>query len=78
MECKVIGYTKGKGKFEGLVGAIICELPNKIVFKIGSGLKVKNRKNPPPINSIITFSYKEFTKYKKPRFPTYLRVRKDL
>ena len=75
MECKVIGYTKGKGKFEGLIGAIICKLENKITFKIGSGFSLENRKHPPQIGSIITFSYKEFTKYGKPRFPSFVRLK---
>jgi len=75
MECKVIGYTKGKGKFLGLMGAIKCKLDNSIVFKIGSGFNLEERKNPPKKDAIITFKYKEFTKYGKPRFPVYLRVR---
>ena len=74
-ECEVISYTKGKGKFIDLVGAIKCKLNNGIIFKIGSGLSNKQRKNPPKIGDIITFKYKEFTKYGKPRFPIYLRVR---
>ncbi|MEA2016806.1 MAG: DNA ligase [Campylobacterota bacterium] len=74
-ECEVIGYTKGKGKFTGLVGAVKCKLENGIMFKIGSGFSLDERKNPPKIGDIITFKYKEFTKYGKPRFPTYLRIR---
>ena len=74
-ECKVIGYTKGKGKYQNLIGAIKCKLRNGIIFKIGSGLKLKDRKNPPQIGDIITFKYKELTKNKKPRFPVFLRIR---
>ena len=73
-ECEVLGYTKGKGKFEGLVGAIICRLDNGIEFKIGSGLKRKDRENPPKIGAKITFKYQNITKYGKPRFPVYLRL----
>ena len=76
-ECKVIGYTKGKGKFENMMGSVICKLPNSIEFKIGSGFSKKERIYPPKIGTIITFKYKEFTKYGKPRFPVYLRVRVD-
>lgn len=74
-ECEVIGYTKGKGKFKGMVGAVKCKLENGIEFKIGSGLTNKTRKNPPNIGDIITFKYQELTKYGKPRFPVYLRIR---
>jgi len=75
-ECKVIGYTKGKGKYAGKVGALIC-LKDGVKFKIGSGLSNRDRTNPPKIGSIITFKYKELTKNKKPRFPVFLRVREE-
>ena len=38
-ECKIIGYTQGKGKYLDKVGAIICQFPNQITFKIGSGME---------------------------------------
>ena len=74
-ECKIIGYTQGKGKFLDSVGAIICQLPNQITFKIGSGMDKNFRKIPPKIGTIITFKYQNITKYGKPRFPVYLRIR---
>jgi len=73
-ECKVIGYTKGKGKNRGKVGSLICKFKN-ITIKIGSGLTEKLREVPPKIGTIITFKYKELSKYGKPRFPVFLRVR---
>ena len=76
-ECKVIGYTKGKGKYKGMLGALICELPHKIVFKIGSGFTLKQRSNPPKIGNIVTFKYKEWTKNGKPRFPVFLRITEE-
>ncbi len=74
-ECKVLGYTQGKGKYTNFVGALKCQLPNGVKFKVGSGLSDAQRKNPPQLGSLITFRYKEFTKYHKPRFPVFLRVR---
>ena len=74
-ECEVIGYTKGKGKLKNLMGAIKCKLQNGIKFKIGTGFSKLQRQNPPIIGDIITFKYKEFTKYGKPRFPVFLKVR---
>ena len=73
-ECIVRGYTKGHGKFEGLVGALICEWRDKRL-KIGSGLSVEERKNPPALGSEITFKYNGLTKYGNPKFPVFLRVR---
>lgn len=75
MECEIIGFTDGNGKYSGKVGAIICQLFNKTKFKIGSGMSDKFRNNPPKIGTIITFKYQNITKYGKPRFPVYLRIR---
>ena len=76
-ECKITGFTKGKGKYLDKVGAIICRLPSGITFKIGSGINDKFRKNPPKIGTNITFKYQNLTKYGKPRFPIYLRIREN-
>jgi len=73
-ECEVVGYTT-HSKNSDMIGAIKCELDNGVRFKIGSGLSNYNRVNPPSIGDIITFKYQEFTKYGKPRFPVFLRVR---
>ena len=74
-ECEVVGYTKGKGRYEGEIGALRCRLDSHIVFSLGSGLSDKEHTNPPPIGSIVTFKYKEMTNSGKPRFPVFLRVR---
>lgn len=76
-ECKITGYTNGTGKFTGKIGAIICQLPNKIEFKIGSGMDDKFRNNPAKVGTTITFKYQNITKYGKPRFPIYLRIREN-
>ena len=36
------------------------------------------RKNPPPLGTTITYTYRGLTKTGLPRFPSYLRVREDL
>ena len=77
-ECRVVGYTHGKGKYKGMTGALQCQLPSGIVFKIGSGLSIEQRQNPPKIGSIVTFKYKELTKNGKPRFPVLLHQRASL
>ena len=76
-ECTVTGYTKGKGKYKDVTGAIKCQLENGVQFKIGTGLSDLIRETPPKIGKIITFQYQKFTKYGKPRFPVFLRVREE-
>lgn len=74
-ECKVIAYTEGKGKFQGKIGALLCQMPDDRVIKIGSGLKDKDRENPPKIGSIITYKFNGLTKNSLPRFPVFLHIR---
>ncbi len=77
-ECTAVGYTKGKSKYLNQMGALVCELGNAKEIKIGSGFSDLERKNPPPIGSLITFKYQGFTKNGVPRFPVYLRVREGV
>ncbi|WP_223810191.1 MULTISPECIES: DNA ligase [unclassified Campylobacter] len=74
-ECEVVGYTKGKGKNIDKVGSLLCKMQDERVIKIGSGLKDKDRINPPPIGSIITYKFNGLTKNNLPRFPVFLRIR---
>ncbi|QQF52151.1 DNA ligase [Campylobacter fetus subsp. venerealis] len=77
-ECKVVKLQSGKGKFEGLLGSLICvDIFSNIEFKIGSGFSDEQRANPPKVGTIITYKYQNLTKYAKPRFPVFLRVKSD-
>lgn len=75
-ECKVIGHTQGKGKYDSMLGAIICQYNGKS-FKIGSGLSDTLRQNPPPIGSIISFKFQGLTHNGIPRFPTFWRIKQE-
>lgn len=50
-------------------------MPNGKIIKIGSGLKDKDRANPPQINAIITYKFSGYTKNNLPRFPIFLRLK---
>lgn len=76
-ECEVIGHRKGRGKYSDMLGALECRLANGEEFKIGSGFSDAQRSNPPKIGTQVTFKYTELTKYGKPRFPIFLRVRQS-
>jgi len=75
MEAKVIGYTEGKAKYLGKTGALRVETEGGIRFLIGSGLTDRQRSDPPPLGSIITFRYQGFTANGIPRFASFLRIR---
>ncbi len=76
-KCVVIGYTEGKGKFSGKMGALVCEAKIngiKRVFKIGSGFSDFERENPPQIGDIVVYKFQGYTSGGLPRFPVFLRI----
>ncbi len=79
-EAIITDYEKGKGKYEGMVGSLVCVSRSGARFKVGSGLTDDMRKysNAPKKGTVITFKYFELSPEDGiPRFPTFLRVRPD-
>lgn len=77
-EAVVIAHVPGKGKYQGMMGALRVEMPSsKRRFLIGTGFTDAVRKNPPPISTTITYTYRGLTQTGLPRFASYLRVRED-
>lgn len=76
-EAVVVGYVPGKGKYQGMTGALQMEMPDGKRFRLGSGLSDSLRRQPPPLGTRITYRYLQLTKKGVPRFPRYLRVRTD-
>ena len=75
--CKNIGYNKGKGKYEGMLGSFQCELlkNKKIKFNL-AGMTDEIRKNyrkTHKIGTIVTFKYISLTRNGVPRNPVYER-----
>jgi len=75
MEGEVIAINTGKGKFTNIMGSLTLRLENGVIFRLGGGFKLEDRLHPPSIGSIVTFKYYSFTKNKKPKFASFLRVR---
>ena len=69
----VIGINYKDKKFKSLK----IKLENKVIFNLGGGFTDKERLNPPKIGDIVTFKYYGFTKNAKPKFASFLRVRKE-
>jgi DNA ligase-1 len=76
-EAVVVGYVPGNGKYQGMTGALLMEMPDGKRFRLGSGLSDAMRRQPPPLGTRITYRYLQLTKNGVPRFPRYLRVRDD-
>jgi DNA ligase-1 len=76
-EAIVVAHLPGKGKYEGRLGALLVEQTDGLCFRIGTGFSDIERDNPPAIGTLIT--YKFYGRYLSglPKFPSYLRVRRD-
>ena len=77
-EAVVIRHLPGKGKYAGKMGALELRTKDGIVFRLGSGFTDAVRGNPPPVGSLVTYTYREITPSGKPRFASFVRVRDDL
>ena len=77
LDAEVIGYTQGRGRNSGRVGAIVARLANGLHFKIGTGLSDSDRNAPPPIGVMIKVAFDSLTQRGVPRFPRYLGARVD-
>lgn len=76
-EGTVVDYTHGRGKYRGLVGALVLKLDDGRLLRVGSGLSDADRATPPALGSRVTFRYSGLTSTGLPRFARYLRVRHE-
>ena len=73
----VVEHVTGKGRHKGRMGALVVRLPDGTEFSVGTGFTDKQRETPPDAGSTITFRYQELSDGGVPRFPSFVRVRKD-
>ena len=74
-EAMVVAHIEGKGKYQGMLGALVVEMPDGTRFKIGSGLSDAERKSPPPVGATVTYQFNGLTTNGIPRFARFLRLR---
>lgn len=82
-EARVVAHVPGKGKYAGLMGALLVEMPDAAGkpaqrFKLGTGFSDEQRRNPPPVGSTVTYRYRGLNDSGIPRFASFMRVREDL
>ena len=80
-EARVLGYQAGKGKYSGMLGALLVEsvasgnaVASGVRFKIGTGLSDAQRRHPPPVGSVVTYRYRGLTDASVPRFASFVRI----
>jgi DNA ligase-1 len=75
-EARVVGYVPGEGKHRGRLGAYEAEdLQTGARFRVGTGMSDRQRENPVPKGSVITYRYQELTPAGIPRFPSFVAAR---
>ncbi len=77
-EARIIGHLPGSGRHKGRLGALAVALPDGTEFAVGTGFSDAQREQPPAVGSLITFRYQELTDRGVPRFPSFIRVRRDI
>lgn len=76
-EAQVVAHAPGKGKYAGMLGALVVRLPDGRQFRLGSGFTDAQRASPPAVGSLVTFRYNGLTSKGLPRFARFQRVRLD-
>lgn len=83
-EARVLGHQAGRGKYTGLLGALQVESVASgnaaapgVRFKIGTGLSDAQRRDPPPVGSVVTYRFRGLTDAGVPRFASFVRVAAD-
>jgi DNA ligase-1 len=76
-EATVIAHLPEKGKLAGKLGSLRVRTADGREFSLGNGFTDAQRESPPPVGAIVTYRYRGLTSKGMPRFPAFLRVRKD-
>lgn len=74
-EATVLAHLPGKGKYSGMLGALLVRDDAGREFRLGTGFTDAERREPPPIGSRVTFKFRGYTNQGKPRFASFLRIR---
>ena len=77
-EAVVVDHLPGKGKYEGMMGSLLVEMPNGRRFKLGTGFSDELRRSPPPVGATVTYKHFGKTGNGIPRFASFLRVRREI
>ncbi|MDR6990075.1 DNA ligase [Luteimonas sp. 3794] len=77
-EARVLAHVPGKGKYTGMLGALVVEHHDGRQFRIGTGFTDAQRADPPPVGSWVTYRYNGLTSTGLPRFARFMRIRDEM
>lgn len=76
-EAVVVGYVPGQGKYQGMTGALIVQMPSGQQFRLGSGLSDALRAQPPVLGTVVSYRHNGWHASGLPRFARFWRVSAD-
>ena len=74
-EAVVVAHLPGKGKYEGMLGALVVEMADGRRFRLGTGFSDAERRDPPPVGAAVTYKHHGKTANGVPRFASFMRIR---
>ena len=74
-EALVLAHLPGKGKYAGMLGALLVEMPDGARFRLGTGFSDAERRSPPPVGATVTYKHYGVTGNGIPRFASFVRMR---
>ena len=77
-EAVVVAHLPGKGKYAGMLGALLVEMSDGARFRLGTGFSDAERRNPPPLGATVTYKHYGVTNNGIPRFASFLRMREEI
>lgn len=76
-EARVIAHLPGAGKYSGMLGALLVEMPDGLQFRLGTGFSNEQRRQPPAVGALVTYRYRGVYPRGTPRFASFVRVRDE-
>ena len=77
-EAQVVAHLPGKGKYAGMMGALLVRTPEGRSFRLGTGFTDAQRAAPPPPGAWLTYRYNGLTSTGLPRFARFMRMREEM
>lgn len=77
-EARVVAHVAGRGKYRGMLGALLVESADGRRFRLGSGFTDAERRAPPPVGAWVTYRFRGLNPSGIPRFASFWRVRDDM
>ena len=76
-EAVVVAHLPGQGKYTGMLGSLLVEMPDGSRFRLGTGFSDEMRRRPPPVGTTVTYRYYGKTSNGIPRFASFLRIQPE-